>query len=343
MAKVKINEIREKVERIFRNEGVDENTAKTVTTVLIDTEMKGVKTHGLLRVPYYVECLRSGGILPEGDIEVITDTPSMALVSGKGGLGIAVAEKATKLAVEKAKNTGIGVISVRGSHHLGAVGYYAEMCAKEGMIGIAMSNGNALIAPTGARKVGIGNNPFSYAVPAGKYGTVLYDIAMSMGSDMKVHAMYNEGRRAPEGWFLDKNGKPSTDPVDYINGGVLVPFGGYKGYGLAVMVEMMAALLSGAATTHTVKAWNKVPCELGGNVGHFIMALDISKLTDLDDFVRRAEDLITELKGTELADGADKIYYPGEKEKDSIESCMDSGLVEVADDTLARIEELLGA
>lgn len=340
MARVSLREITEKVEKIFVREGVDAKTAQTVAEVLADTQAKGIVTHGFVRVPLYVTCLRSGGVKPTGDIEIISDAPTMATVSGRGGLGIAIAKASMELAISKAEQYGVGIVAVRGSHHLGATGYYADMCAKRGMIGMSMSSGNPMIAAPGSCKPSIGNNPFSYAVPAGKHGSVLYDIAMSGGSDMKIIAMKKTGERVPDGWMIDKNGRPTNDPNEYGNGAVLIPFGGYKGYGLAMMVELLCAI-SGANTLRGIKAWNKEPSEEGGNVGHFFMALDISKMTDRDEYISRVEGILDELAESKLAEGADKIYYPGEKEKISLAACQKSGTVEVNDDTLAAIDNLL--
>ena len=340
MARIGIKEITAMVEEIFAREGVERATAKAITEVLIDTEMKGIFTHGLLRVPKYVACLRSGGVKPQGEIDIISDSPSLALVSGRGGLGIAIARNAMELAISKAKATGVGAVSVRGSHHLGATGYYANMCAERGMIGISMSNGNPLVAATGSCEKSIGNNPFAYAVPAGKHGTVLYDIAMSCGSDMKIIAMYKNGEKVPEGWMIDKDGNPSTNPGDYLEGGTLLPFGGYKGYGLAMMVELLAASLSGANCLGDAKAWNVVPGKDGGSIGHLFMAIDVSKITDTADFIRRNERIIDGIAASKLAVGADKIYYPGEKEKISKEACLKIGTIDVNDETLAAINNL---
>ena len=340
MARVSLKEITEKVERIFVREGADEKTAHTVAEVLADTQAKGIITHGFVRVPKYVDCLRSGGIKPTGDIEIISDSPTMATVTGHGGLGIAIAKASMELAISKAEQYGVGIVAVRGSHHLGATGYYADMCAKRGMIGMSMSSGDPMIAAPGSCKPSIGNNPFSYAVPAGKHGSVLYDIAMSGGSDMKIIAMQKTGEKVPDGWMIDKDGNPTNDPNEYGKGAVLIPFGGYKGYGLSMMVELFSAL-SGANTLHNIKAWNKTPSEEGGSVGHFFMAVDISKMTDKDEYVSRVEGILDELANSELAKSADKIYYPGEKEKISLAACQKSGTVEVADATLAAIDALL--
>jgi len=339
MAVVKLSEIKDRVYKIFVKAGLSREDAQIITEVLTDAQMKGIYTHGYVRVKKYVDCIKSGGILPEGNPEVVCDMPSWALLDGKGGLGIIIAYKAAKLAIEKAKQTGVGIVNINNSHHLGPVGYYAAMCADEGMVSMAMSNGDAMIAATGSREKNIGNNPFAYAVPAGKYDKILYDVAISLGSDMKIIQMLEEKKQVPNGWMIDKDGRPSNNPADYIDGGVLLPFGGYKGYGLALMVETFAAVLSGAATTHNVHAWNSVPGK-SGNVGHFIMALDVSKISNAENYAKRVEGIIDEIKGSQLAEGADMIYYPGEKERYAVAKCLEEGTVFVADSTLALIEEV---
>jgi len=241
--------------------------------------------------------------------------------------------------MEKAKATGIGIVNVKGSHHFGAAGYYTSMCADNGMVGISMSNGDRMIAATGSADKVLGNNPFSWAFPAGKYGKVVYDIAMSPTSDIKVLQAEKEGKQLPEGWLIDKNGNPTTDPSEYLKGGILIPFGGYKGYGLALMVEVFGAILSGAAMTKDVHAWNS-DAEACGNVGHFFMALDISKLGDVSDYARRCEELIDEIKSAKKADGVEKIYYPGEIEGEKLAKCLESGYVSIADDTFEAIERV---
>ena len=339
MSQVKICEIKEKLNTIFVREGVAPENAAILTDVLTDAQMKGIVTHGFVRAKRYVDCIRAGGISPACELTTLVDTPSWALVDGNGSLGIVIADKAADIAIEKAKATGVGIVNVRGSHHLGPVGYYAAKCADEGMVALAMSNGDAMVAATNSKVPCIGNNPFAYAIPAGKYDKILYDVAISVGSDMKIIAMMKEGRLAPDGWLIDKDGRPSNNPKDYLDGGVLLPFGGYKGYGLALMVETFAAALSGSAMTKNVHAWNKNP-ETCGNVGHFFMALDVSKICDKDEYISRVEGLIEEIASADLAEGADKIYYPGEKEQILKNECLTAGTVEVKDEILAEIEAL---
>lgn len=337
MAVVNIKEIYNRVLKIFEKAGLAHEDAVIMADVLTDAQMKGITTHGYIRVKKYVDCIKSGGIKPAGELRIENEMPSWARVDGQGGLGIVIANKAADIAIQKAKETGVGIVNVYNSHHLGPAGYYAAKCADAGMLGMVMSNGDVLVAATGSREKTIGNNPFAYAVPAGKYDKILYDVAMSMGSDMKIIQMEQEGKQVPSGWMLDAKGRPSNNPSDYMAGGVLLPFGGYKGYGLALMVETFAAVLSGAAVTQNVHAWNSTP-GTSGNVGHFIMALDIAKMCDVNEYIKRTESIIDEIKSSEKAEGADGIFYPGEKEQIAKNACLLAGAVEVADSVMELIK-----
>ncbi len=339
MSLVKIEENKERLIKIFTHLGVSQTDAIMIADVLTDAETRGIKSHGYRRVSKYVDCINSGGILANPDFKVLVDTPSMALVDGCGGLGIPVAVKCAQMAIDKAKETGVGIVSVKGSHHLGPAGYYANMCAKENMLGMSMSNGDVLLAATGSRERTIGNNPFAYAVPAGKYGFISYDVAISLGSDAKVIQAAKENRLLPDGWLIDRNGRPTNDPNEYINGSPLLPFGSYKGYGLALMVETFAAALSGSAMTQNVHAWNTKKGECG-DVGHFFMAIDIAKICDPAEYIARVENMIEEIASSEKCEGVDKIFYPGEIEKTAQAKCYESGLVEVDDGVLAEIEKI---
>lgn len=342
--RVRIEDIKARSVRIFKAAGLSEADATIITNVLAQAEMRGVFTHGFMRLERYVDCILSGGIKTDGKYALLMDSPSWASIDGKDNPGILIAYKATQLAMQKAKQTGVGIVNVRGSHHFGAAGYYTSMCADADMVGMSMSNGDILVAATGSRVKTIGNNPFSYAFPAEKYGKIVYDIAMSYVSDRKVVQMANEEKKLPEGWIIDKDGRNTTDPAEYEKGGTLLPFGGYKGYGLAMMVETLAATLSGAAMTTNVHAWNTNP-EKGGNVGHFFMALDISRLGDVAAYKKRVDAMIDEIKGSEKAENVNEIFFPGEIEARKLEKCLACGFVEIDDhtmETVANAERKLG-
>lgn len=337
--RVLVEDIKKRSVAVFEKAGLNTEDAKIITEVLLETEMRGVFTHGFMRLERYVNCIKAGGIKTDGNYKIVTDSPSWASVDGCDNLGIVISYKAMKLAMEKAKATGVGIVNVRGSHHFGAAGYYTSMCADNNMVGMSMSNGDVLIAATGSAERTIGNNPFSYAFPADKYGKVVYDIAMSYTSDRKVVQMDKEGKKLPDGWIIDKNGNPTNDPSEYEKGGTLLPFGGYKGYGMAMMVETLAATLSGAAMTKNVHAWNENP-EEGGNVGHFFMALDIEKMGDAASYKKRVDDMIDEIKESKKAPGVEKIFYPGEIEMGKLEKCISEGFVEIADETMESVERV---
>lgn len=337
--RVQIVEIKARSRACFEKAGLSAEDACIITEVLTETEMRGVFTHGFLRLERYINCIKSGGIKTDGKYSVLFDSPSWASIDGNDNLGIVISYKAMNLAMEKAKATGIGIVNVKGSHHFGAAGYYSSMCADNDMAGVSMSNGDILVAATGSAEKTIGNNPFSYAFPAGKYGKVVYDIAMSHTSDQKVLQMEREGKELPAGWIIDKDGNPTIDPSEYLKGGTLMPFGGYKGYGLAMMVELFGATLSGAAMTKDVHAWNTDPAQ-GGNVGHFFMAMDLSKLGDPDDYKARVEAMIDEIKASKKAVGVEKIFYPGEIEAQKMAKCLAEGSIDIADSTMEAIERV---
>lgn len=306
-------ELENQLLRIFDVLHVSRDDAKLVADTLIQAEQWGVTSHGVLRVEHYVRCLQSGGILPDADFEVQQQCGSWVRASANGGLGIPASCKATDLVIELAKEHGIGIVNLKESHHNGAEGVYANKIAQAGMIGMVMSTGNPIMAITGSCEATIGNNPFAYAVPAGKYNTLMMDVAMSAVADGKVQVAKATGKLLDPGCILDKDGKPSTQPDDYLNGGVLLPFGAHKGYGLSVMVECMAGIMSGAALTHDINSWNKTPGHCG-NTGHIFIAMDISKMMAVADYEKSVETMIEQFKSAKKAEGVQEIFFPGELE-----------------------------
>ena len=314
MKQISRQELTDKLLVLFQKLGVSREDAKMVADTLIKADQWGVASHGVMRVERYVRCLQSGGILPDAEFTVEQQFGGWVRASGNGGLGIPASCKATELVIQLAKEHGIAIVNLRQSHHNGAEGVYADMIAKEGMIGMVMSTGNPIMAVTGSCEATIGNNPFAYAVPAGKYGTLMMDVAMSAVADGKIRVLKSMGKLLEPGCVLDKNGNPTNVPDEYLDGGVLLPFGAHKGYGLSVMVECMSGIMSGAALTHEINSWNEIPGHCG-NTGHMFMAMDISKMMELDDYVHSVETMIEQFKNAKKADGVSEILYPGELEQ----------------------------
>ena len=305
--------LEEIVLQILETLNVSNEDGKMIADTLIQAEQWGVTSHGVLRLEHYVRCIQSGGILPNAKFTVEQQCGSWVRASANGGLGIPASRKATDLVINLAREHGIGIVNLKKSHHNGAEGVYAHAIAKEGMIGIVMSTGNPIMAVTGSCEATIGNNPFAYAVPAGKYDTLMMDVAMSAVADGKVQVAKATGKLLEPGCILDREGKPSIVPDDYLSGGVLLPFGAHKGYGLSVMVECMAGILSGAALTHDIDSWNKKAGHCG-NTGHLFMAMDISKMMDVADYEKSVETMIEQFKSAKKAEGVNEIFFPGELE-----------------------------
>ncbi len=327
--------------RALRKVGSEAHEAETVAKVLTSADERGVNSHGVVRMEGYTACLLSGGVKANARHTIVSEGESFALIDANGGLGIPVSVEAEELAIEKAKKTGIGLVNVRGSHHHGACGYYSIQSAKQGLIGLAMSTGDIIMAATGAAEDSIGNNPFSYAVPAGRYGIICYDIAMSTVAMGKVAMAADEGRAIPLGWMLDRDGNPTTDPWSYANGGTMVPFGGYKGYGLSMMVESMAGILSGAALLKDIHAWNKDPNKCG-NVGHCFVSIDPTRVNPGFDVPSRAEEMIEQLRAHRKAPGVERIYFPGEIEQEKEADARKNGiwLPPASEHALERVAQL---
>lgn len=314
MVQIKRTALEAKLLEIFDKLSVSHEDGKYIADTLIQAELWGVASHGILRTEHYVRCIQSGGILPKADFSVLQQHGGWVRATANGGLGIPASCKATELVIELAREHGIGVVNLKESHHNGAEGVYAEMIAKAGMVGMVMSTGNPIMAITGSCEATIGNNPFAYAVPAGEFGVLMMDVAMSAVADGKVQVAKANGKLLEPGCILDKDGKPSVVPDDYLSGGVLLPFGAHKGYGLSVMVECMAGILSGAALTHDIDSWNKVP-EKCGNTGHIFVAMDISKMMPVEDYIKSVETMIRQFKNGKRAEGVEEIFFPGELEQ----------------------------
>lgn len=327
---------------VFIKAGIPASDAKMMAEVLVVTDMRGVHSHGVVRSARYIDCIQAGGIKNAAELEIIEESASHLRVSAAGGLGIPASVKTTEKLIEKAKSVPIAVATVNHSDHYGAAGYYAMRCAEEGLIGYSMSNTCPLVAVSGGASAGIGNNPFAYACPAGKYRAILFDVCMSVVASGKIEIASKEHKKIPFGWILDKDGNPTDDPDQIYNGAVMLPFGGHKGYGIAAMVEMMTALLGNSGLLSGVKSWNKVPGR-DSNTGHCFMAINPAFFGGLDHFVARTESMIDELKAGKKVEGTEKIFYPGEiefaKEEDAGENGV--GLSDASIDELKRAASLV--
>lgn len=241
------------IEEILKAYDIAPREASIVADVVTDGDLKGFSTHGLVRFPQYIKSIEAGTIKTEGDYEIEKETPSSAMINGNHKFGHYVTVKAMDLAVEKADKTGIGVVGIHDSNHYGIAGYYSDLASLQDMIGIVISNTEPAMAPFGGKKALLGTNPITISIPTDDiHNYICVDMATSITARGKLLESKRKNEEIPEGWALDKDGKPTTDPAAGLEGSIL-PFGGFKGYALAFMFELLAGPLVNAACGDKVK------------------------------------------------------------------------------------------
>lgn len=296
--------------------GMDVEDARIAAWTLTRADLLGVDSHGIAHFvdsKGYVLGLRQGIINPRAKPRIVHETPSTALMHGDGGMGIVNGTKAMQLAIDKAKQVGSGFVAVTCSRHFGMTAHYTLMAAEQDMIGIAMTNTVPSVAPTGGIERRIGTNPIAVAVPAGEEPPFSLDIATSAVANGKLELARIRGESIPEGWAIDRDGNPSTDPNVTKQGGMLLPLGStptlssYKGYGLGVMVDIFSGVLSGVGYCKMIDLdlWE---------MGHFVGAWRIDAFRPVDEFKRMMDKMIRELRATKPAPGSKGVMVPGEKE-----------------------------
>jgi LDH2 family malate/lactate/ureidoglycolate dehydrogenase len=307
----------------FEKSGVSKADSRITADVLIESDRRGIASHGVARLRRYIEGLRNGVMVPNAVHEVVKETPTTLLISGNGGLGQPVSYKTMKLVIEKAAKHNVAVAAVRNSNHYGIAGYYSMMALKENLLGISMTNTSPLVVPTFGRNALLGTNPISLAAPSGREQPFVLDMATSTTPQGKLEEYNRRGKTIPEGWATDAQGLTSTDPALVLKnlktraGGGLLPLGGaseesggHKGYGLAMIVEILTGVLSAGAFGPDVARSPNAPA----NVCHFFAAINVAAFIPLDQFAAQLDGLIRTVRDSAKAPGQDRIYIHGEKE-----------------------------
>lgn len=308
----------------FEQVGVPPADAALVTDTLVEADLRGVHSHGVWWVTTYTKRLRHGGVKPRPNLRIVRETGAMVLLDADGGLGQVASVAAMRHAIAKAKSSGVGVAAVRNSNHFGAAAYYAQMAAQEQQIGFATTDAEPTMAPWGgAQQLVVGNNPLAYAIPVDDEFTMVLDMAQSVVAWGKIFLAAQRGETIPSTWALNAAGEPTTDPQDAM-AGVLLPVGGYKGYGLALVMQILSSVLSGATFGPTMPPMAD-PAVVQGH-GHFFLALDIDHFLPQADFRRSMAQVVAEQRATPLAKGVDRIYLPGEIEHDKRRHRLQNGI-----------------
>ena len=321
---------------ILNAAGLSLGDSELVADTLVQADLWGHQSHGTLRLPAYVARLRSGVVDAQAKPSLERDSGPIALIDGGGAMGQVVAGAAMNLAIERARQFGLGGVSVRNSNHFGTAMYFTLLAARQGCIGFIATNASPAMPVWGGRTAAVGTNPWSWAAPAGKYPPMVLDIANTAVARGKIHLARQKGEPIPLGWALDENGVPTSDPNAAL-AGVTLPMAGHKGYGIALMMDVLAGVLSGSAFGSAVAG--PFQSERPGRVGHFVLALNIEAFMPLEEFEERQNELIGSLKRSSPADGFGDIYYPGEPEAAHCEKALKSG-INLPIETVKALESL---
>ena len=312
---VDADQLKQLARQILEAAGFRADDAELVAEVLIEADLRGVDSHGVTRLRGYLSMVEAGHVNLRPDVTVVRESGAMALLDGDSGVGIIAARQAIDRAVELARESGIGCVSLRNVSHTGMIGWYTMRAARQGLIGIAMNNGPAIVPLFGGRESLVATNPLSIAAPSSGEIPVVLDMATTMVAGGKLRLASKRGVPIPDHWALDRDGQPTTDPDEAIRHGFFQWAGGYKGSGLALMIEILGGVLSGGLFGRDVPPmieYGKDP--LISNA--FYVAVDVARFLPLDEFRERVDQLIDQARGSEPIDPDQPVLVPGDKEAD---------------------------
>lgn len=309
--RIAVDRLRPAIESLFRAVGVPVEDAATITDVHLDAELRGEESHGLRLIPVHVARLEGGAVRAKCDVTVIRDRGAMALLDANHSIGQVVASRAMKLAVEKAKQFSIGIVGIRNAESFTSAKYYALIAANAGMIGMCYANSLPMMPPPGGTTAKVGNNPMAFAAPANEEFPFVLDFANTVAKE-KIRQANAEGRALPSNWALGRDGTPTTDPKEALLTGVLLPFGGYKAFGIGVAHEILTSVLCGG-DLFTGAGSGFTPADNPYRGSQFFQAIDIEAFMPLREFRTRLDAMIRCIRDTPPAPGHERIFLPGER------------------------------
>jgi uncharacterized oxidoreductase len=321
---------------IFNAMGVPSEEAIRVSESLVGSNLVGHDSHGVIRIPQYVKLIKNGNIIPGAKMQIVKETPSSAVIDGNWGFGQVLGKKAMEIAIEKARSKSVSTVTMRQSNHIARLGEYPAIAVENDMIGMTTVNNHGsaqYMPPWGGIERRLSPNPLSVGVPSSKYPHVVLDLTTAVVAEGKVRVKLNRGEKLPEGWIIDSEGNPTTDPKDLYGPppGAILPFGGiagHKGFGLGFMVDVLSGALSGAGCS-------RVNADKFGNAV-FITVINVSDFVPIEEFKSNVDELIDYLKTSKKMKGVDELYYPGEIEAKEKEKRLKNGIY-VEDETWNQI------
>jgi LDH2 family malate/lactate/ureidoglycolate dehydrogenase len=336
IVRIQASDLVQACERLLQKVGVPPDEARIIAEIVVEADLRGVESHGLLRLPAYVHRVQAGLMTPKTEVKVVRERTASVLLDAQRGFGQVAGVRAMTQAMERARQHGVGVAAVRNANHFGIAAYYAMMALPHRMIGVVTANAAPSMAAWGGAAPVLGTNPVCIAIPTGGDVDIVLDMASSVVARGKIRLAANKGERIPLGWALDAQGRPTDDPKAALDG-TLVPIGGPKGYGLALAIDVLSGVLTGAdfGTRLTSVHDLKQP----SSVGFVTQALDISAFADWDDFRRDMQSLVQEILNSPRAPGVERIYLPGEIEWLKRQDRLQNG-VPVPASVLAEIQGL---
>ncbi|NWF93829.1 MAG: Ldh family oxidoreductase [Syntrophaceae bacterium] len=335
--KIQVEKLKEASVQILRGLKATDEEAALVAECLVRAEMRGIDTHGVYFLKLLSDRIDAQMIRIPTALKVIREDKTTAVLDGGNGLGQVAAHRAMKMSIQKARDFGTGMTLIRNTNHVGILAFYTLMAAEQGVVGIMMSNSAPSMSPWGGAEPFLGTNPLSIAIPGGLDGPVVLDMSSSVVARGKIRRAERMKESIPLGWALDETGSPTTDPAAALRG-TLLPIGGPKGYGLALMIDILAGLLSGSRYGPEVKTFHQPEGPTG--IGVFTMAIDIERFMPLPQFRRLMESYVTSIKGTRKAKGVSRIYLPGEIEREKEKQSSAEG-IEIGSELAKDLNTLL--
>ena len=338
MPTLQADELEATTKRIFQGAGSSEKEAGVISRYLVTANLMGHDSHGVIRIPQYLADVKRGNCVPDAALEVVQETPATVVLNANWGYGQTAATTAMEMAMDKAGKQAVSSVGIHNCNHIGRLGEYPAMAAERGMIGITTVNGHgagAIVAPFGGAEGRMVTNPISVGIPTGQGGPIVLDIATSVAAEGKVRVKRNQGQPVPMGWLVNNQGVPTTDPNDLYTTprGAILPLGGlsegHKGYGLALIIEILSGALTRAGCAH--------PDHSRSGNGVFILVLNISAFTPLEDFKREVDTFTGYVKSARPMEGFSEILLPGEIESRQVEARRANGIV-VDDETWSQIK-----
>src|ERR1700760_4097993 len=333
------DKLRDFATAIYAAAGMQHSDARLCADTLVQADLWGHQSHGVMRLSWYAARLKAGVCNPKAQPEFVVDAGGLALINGHDAMGQVLAARAAQEAVRRAKAHGIAAVGIRNSNHFGTALYFTLRAARQGCVAFLATNASPAMAPWGGRQKIVGTNPWSWACPAGKHAPMVLDIANTGVARGKIYLAKQKGQRIPEGWAINAAGAPTTDPAEAIEG-IILPMAQHKGYAIALMMDMLSGVLTGSGIGAEVAG--PYQAERRSRAGQFMIAVNIEAIQPLNEFSARIEELIAQIKAVPLAQGFSEVFYPGEIEARNDATNRSEGLL-LPEDTIVDLKKIASA